>query len=72
MQMDVRRQVLAQQLDPLRDQRAVISIERSAADALREFGERDTAHLQAVIDDGELGHRRVRDSLIAHRIKNKL
>ena len=38
----------------LRQQRAVVGVERRAADALRQAGQRHAADLQAVVDDGEL------------------
>ena len=67
VQMHSSGQVPAQQLDALRDQAAVVSVERRAADAPRELGQRQAADLQAVVDDREVGERRVRDLRVGHR-----
>jgi hypothetical protein len=71
MQVNVRREVLAQQSDALRHKASVICVEGCAPDAAREFRERDATDLEAVVDHRELRHWRVYWSDIAHSFNSQ-
>src|SRR6185503_12372940 len=57
--VDLAREMSAQELDALADEPVVVGVERRAADAARKLGQRDPANDEAIVDHRELVHRRV-------------
>ena len=68
VQMDFRRQVAAQQFDPLGQLGAVVGVEGRASDSFGQAGERHAADLQAIALDLELRQRRVLRTGGAHEL----